>query len=281
MTEQNQSEDWKAKLPEGIRASKLVADAKTEENFWKRIEDQQRHLGGSIRIPSGEASPEQWAEFNEKLRTRVPGLLEIPKSDDDAEYSKVYQKLGKPDKADKYSVESIKDLKLDAETLSELRQTAYDSDLTQRQFVKLANKVNAERAGAFDKYKGEREADEKGLRAEWGVTFDDRIAQIDRFLADSGAPEGVREQLKNKEITSDQVRWLHKMSKRMNEGSELSDLNTNVNVNKDALRLDPIEANARLDEIYANKNHAYHRPGDPGYKDAVARVVQLVGWANP
>jgi hypothetical protein len=273
--------DWTQKLPESLRGSKLVVDSKTEENFWKRIEDQQRHLGNSIRIPSNEASPEDLKDFSDKIQKRVPNLLELPKSDDDAEYSRVFSKLGKPEKADKYSVDGVQDLRLSDNDLASLRQAAYESDLTQRQFLKMVKKVNTDRDSSIKQNGEVRIADEKKLRSEWGAAFDERVSQVEKFLADSGAPEYLRDQFKGGSFSSEQMKWMHGMSKRMGEGSDLSGTPTQQTGGSSVGKLDPLEASQRLDEIYRNKAHPFHKPNDPAYKTALARVLELVALSNP
>ena len=278
---ESQNLDWAQKLPESLRGSKLVLDAKTEDNFWKRIQDQQQYLGNSLQIPSTEASPEQWAEFAGKVNQRVPNLVMIPNDDSDDAYLSVFNKLGRPEVADKYDVRGIENLAIPDNELSALKQTAYESGLTQRQFAKLANKLNKSHADSMATAGINSAQERAALKSEWGEAVEDRLGVVANFMQDSGAPAHALEALKAGKLPAQQVKWLYAMASRMGEGAPLADGANPSGGNGGSGALTPTEATLRLDEIYNNKNHPYHHPATPAYQDAVNQVLKLVRMSNP
>jgi len=273
--------EWANKLPDNIRGSKLVLDAKTEENFWKRIQDQQQYLGNSIQIPSSEASKEQWEEFAQKIKTRVPSLLSVPTGDSDDAYFEMFNKLGRPDAHDKYDVKGIENLIIPDGELNALKQTAHESGLTQRQFMKLANKLNKSHAENMATAGTNIAAEQKALRTEWGEATDTRLEAVANFMQDSGAPEHAIAAFKAGRLPAQQVKWIYQMAARMGEGNPLASAGSQASGDSSKGVLTPYEANMRLEEIYANRDHPYHHTGRTGYKEAVDQVMRLVRMANP
>jgi len=280
-SQQEQSLEWASKLPESIRGSKLVLDSKTEENFWKRIQDQQQYLGNSIQIPSPEASKEQWEEFSQKIKTRVPNLLSVPTEDSEDAYLEMFNKLGRPDAHDKYDVKSIENFIIPEGELAMLKKTAHESGLTQRQFIKLANKLNASHVENMATMGTNVAAEQKSLRTEWGEATDQRLEVVANFMQDSGAPEHAIAAFKAGRLPAQQVKWIYQMASRMGEGNPLASAGSQAAGGGDKSALTPYEANMRLEEIYANRDHPYHHTGRTGYKEAVDQVMRLVRMANP
>ena len=77
----------------------------------------------------------------------------------------------------------------------------------------------------------------------------------------------------NGQLSSDFVKWAHGLATSI--GSE----GTNFGGNDPSIdtRMTPQEAKEKIDEIYANKDHAFHK-GDPA---AMKRMIELVTAANP
>jgi hypothetical protein len=87
--------------------------------------------------------------------------------------------------------------------------------------------------------------------------------------------------LKAGNVPAEQMKWLQGLAKRLGEGAPLSGDANEAARSAAVGKLDPMEASQRLDEIYANKNHPFHKSSHPDYKAAVDRVMSLMRMVNP
>ncbi len=186
------ADDWRAALPEDLKAEAMFKDIPDVPTLAKVARDLKAFQGTAIRIPGQDAGPEARKEFLGKLTEKVPELVLVPEDEKaraEVEES-IYQRLGKPKDAKEYSLEAVKDalkdlpegLKLNEE---ELRATAAGLGLTKKQFAALAKAVGTTTAGAM---KAAAEAD-AALRKEWGSAYDERTAQARAAAAKLGVPE--------------------------------------------------------------------------------------------
>lgn len=267
------SDDWKAKLPESIRASSLVKDVDTEEKFWKRIQDQQSYLGQSIRIPSDDAGADALNEFHAKLKAKVPSLLSIPKEDDDAAYDAALEALGKPKQVADYTLPEVQGFTFSEDQATHLRALADKSAMTKRQFKKLAKEYAAEATRQSDAAKAEKDANEGLLQKEWGMAVNDKYQEVVEFAKANGAPQNFVRALEGRTARAEEVMFMHKLAK---SGKESSTVASAGNGQSPGGKLTPYEAEERIAEILNNRNHPYHK----GDKMAQRRFVELVEMAG-
>ncbi len=265
-------QDWREKIPESVRSLSIVQTTDTEETFWKRIADQQSFLGQSIRIPSGDASPEAQAEFREKLKSRIPSLIEVPAEDDIEGYNAVLAKLGRPDKAEDYVLAAVDGYEVsDAET-AYLRGVANESGMTKKQFEKFSKKFiegnAAQRADMESAINGERE----GIKKEWGMAVEEKYSALTDFAKTTGAPPSVVASLENRTASVAELKWLEGLQKAGVEKPAISAQQGS----QGAGVMTPYEARERINEILNNPTHGYHRME----KQAVARMLDLQRAAN-
>lgn len=266
-------QDWREKLPESVRALSIVQTTETEEMFWKRIADQQSHLGQSIRIPSGEASPEVMAEFREKLKSRIPSLMEVPAEDDDAGYLAVLEKLGKPSKADEYALPSIDGYQFSPEESAALREMGANSNMTKKQFADFAKQVARTNAAKQESMKGMLEAERDAIKKDWGMAAEEKYADLTQFAKDTNAPPALIAALEGRTATVSELKWLEGMRKNGVEKPNISQQHGSAGA---PTQLTPYEARERINEILNNPTHGYHRME----KTAVARMLELQVAAN-
>lgn len=265
------SEDWKEKLPENIRALGIVANVKTEEDFYKTIENLDSYRGASIRIPSSDAGPEAMAEFQEKLKARVPGLMEVPLDNDDAGYTAALEKLGKPSKVEEYVLDAVEGYSPSENEVTYLRDLASTADMTKKQFKKLSQKYlessASKRAEMEAKLNGERDA----VKKEWGMAVEEKYSALTEFARSSGAPETLVKALENRTATLPELKWLEGLQSAGKETSVIA--NQQQGARTDG-KLTPYEAEAHINDLMASE--AYQR----GEARAVQRMIELVEMAG-
>lgn len=261
------SEEWKERLPENIRALGIVANVKTEEDFYKTIENLDSYRGASIRIPSSDAGPEAMAEFQEKLKARVPGLMEVPLDNDDAGYTAALEKLGKPSKAEEYVLDAVEGYSPSENEIAYLRDLASTSDMTKKQFKKLSQKYlessASKRADMEAKLNGERDA----VKKEWGMAVEEKYSALTEFARSSGAPETLVKALENRTATLPELKWLEGLQAAGKESSQIAGQGGGARVDG---KMTPYEAEMAIADLM--KTEAYQR----GDQKAVNRMLELV-----
>jgi hypothetical protein len=234
---------WHASLPPDVAAKPWVKTHKTADTFWKSMDEAQSLIGRSV---------------------------QVPKTSDRAEWERVWNKLGRPEKLDGYK---LKNPTLPAGTempkvLSEgFTQFAHDIGLSNWQAQQLIDHVGTRLASEV---KGPGTLDDKAARAvlqkAWGGATERNIALAQRAVQYLGGDE-LRQALKETGGAT-HPRILIAFAKM---GATLAEDNT---IAGDG----PVGQQAAKDELSAimdNPKHAYWIARDPGHKDAVARVRAL------
>ena len=127
-------------------------------------------VGGSVRIPPKDASPEAKQEFLNKIKD-IDGVL--LKGD-----SELYSKLGRPEVADKYDIETLvpeefrEGLK---EDIQGFKKIAFDLGLSNDQARKMAEKQIEIIKGNNEKSEREKLAAQESLKKLWGQDYDNRL----------------------------------------------------------------------------------------------------------
>lgn len=262
------SEEWKERLPENIRALGIVANVKTEEDFYKTIENLDSYRGASIRIPSSDASPEAMAEFQEKLKARVPGLMEVPLDGDDVAHSAAMEKLGKPSKVDEYVLDAVEGYTPSETEVAYLRDLAASADMTKRQFKKLSKKYLESTASRQAELESALNTERDSVKKEWGMAVEEKYTALTEFAKNSGAPASLVRALENRTATLPELKWLESLQSAGKESSAIADQQ------QGGARIDgkltPYEAEQHINDLM--KTEAYQR----GEAKAVKRMLELV-----
>ena len=239
------NQDWKSTLSEDLRNDPTLSNFKDVESLAKTVVHQQKQMGN-----------------------RIP----IPKTDE--EKMEVYNKLGRPETADKYDVSVPEDYK------------AYIPEENFNQFKNIAHQIglNNEQAKALVDYQVKtlehqinnqpqqleegRKESEKNLKEEWGYDYDKKVRQAQRALQVYGDDE-IR-QLMNTEAGNHPA--VIKLFARLGE-DVTEDMAKNTNNN--TLAVSPLDAKEEIAKIFDDKTHAYHNAGDRDHQNAVTRMAQL------
>jgi len=261
--------EWTSVLPEELRDLPHVADSKDLTDFKKRVAFDAAARGTSLRIPSSEAGPEDWAEFTEKLTTKVPNLVPVPGDDaDDDTYKAAFNKLGRPVDAEGYQLAEGKEFSGD---LASLKGYAHNAGMTVRQFRALAEQMEAGTQGGRQEQLEALNNGYKTLKTEWGQAYDDRMALAEKVLA--GAPPYILEAFKNGTLPAEQVRYFHSIAELGKEMPSMVDQET-----KSSGKMTPEEANERLREL--ERNNKNMKPSDPDWASYLDKRVKLIGMAS-
>jgi hypothetical protein len=237
-------EEFKAALPEDLRANPSITKFKDLGALAKSYVEAQGLLGNSIRPPSAEATAEAKADFRKKLMEKVPELVYAPEGDEETEKA-LYARLGRPEKADAYEVVAeAADAGMNAD---ELRALATAVGLTKKQFTSL-QKAMIEPTLALK----QKAADaQKALKTEWGVAYDERLADAKAAAAKMGlSAEEVAA------LPASQLKAFANVAKAVGAGGAPFDGD-----HKGAARggkKTPAEANAEIEEI--QNRPEYFRP---------------------
>lgn len=233
--------DWRAGIPEDLRADPSLATFKDVGGLAKAYRDTKAMVGaGPLKAPADDAPDEEWGAY--------------------------YAKLGRPESPDKYGFEAPKLPEgmgeIDPEGLSGFRKEAHAAGLTDRQAGRLMNWYATYHMGTVDKLTAQTGADKAKvmaeLKSEWGPAYDRNVrlarqAVKDLFEDDAAMAAAV-------EDAGNHVPWLkglHRIGERMLEHGEITanlpagETLEDVQARMDKMREDPDPQNwpkAKRDE---------------------------------
>lgn len=270
---ESEAGDWKTGLPTEAQEWDEVKNADSQEAFYSRMGEMRKHLGQSLRIPSEDAGQESWDTFNQKVLDRVPSLMRTPDMDQADSIEQVLTRLGKPSETDGYELPTGDDLNFADDQAAFLKKSALESGLTQSQFKQFAKALGENVAQQELSMRDYMDTQKTNLKREWGAAVEERTNKVLDYAEVTGAPKSLIDSIRKGDVDADTMLWMHGQSKNMGESGSIP---KNGGDPAAANRLTPEEANARIDEIYANKDHPYHA-GDPG---ATKRFMELIAMSN-
>ena len=241
----NQSQDWRSSLSDEIKNDATLSNIKDVESAAKTLIHQQKMLG-----------------------SRIP----MPKTDE--ERSELYNKLGRPEDSSGYKVEIPQRHQgyFKEDNLNEFKNVAHNIGLNQSQVDALLNyqmkTIDADIASEPSKLAVSKAETENALKQEWGMEYDKNMRSAKRAL-DVYGDNDIKE-LMNGEAGNHPavIRLFSRLGQEVTE--EMA-----KNTQNNTLSVSPLDAKAEIDSIYANANHAYHKPYDKDHKNAVEHMRQL------
>lgn len=273
-------------LPEGYRDHSIVKESADVASVVKMAIDSQKELGARIRVPGPDADPEARTAFQRDLMSKVPGLTVIPgEGATDEARAAFYEAIGRPKEAKGYSVEGLKlpeglpeDFKLPQDRLDKFKEFAHKQGLTQAQFAaSLEIELEAMAQGYQSQSRAAQERQAK-LDEAWGAAKEaKRNAALKAAEAFGGAD--FRAQLEANGSPEEWAAWA-KAGETFAEGGSINI----TGAGPQTQFLAPDEARRRMNEVYQNHDHAYHKTTRPGHADAVFEMYNLrlqAGGAKP
>ena len=270
-------DNWRSGLSDDLKGDAALSNFDDVSGLAKAFIDTKAYQGASVHIPGEDAGEDAVKEFNQKILDKVPGVMVRPNMEDGDQSREFYRSAGMPEKADGYDapdIEGMKDgMKADDSRLVFFRETAHKYGLNKQQFAGVMKDViENDMAGVSAKM--ETQTNELvALDKEWGAAADERKTAARGIAEKTGAPEGLLKAFDNNALPADLVKWLHGLSVSIGGEGNVH----NNNENGQGGKMTPAEAKEKIAEIYANRDHDFHK----GKPDAMKRMIELVAISSP
>ncbi len=273
----NAPTDWRAGIADDdLRSNAALANFKEIDSLAKSYVELKSYQGNSLHIPGEDTNEEQRAEFANKLVDKVPGVMLRPDMENPEQSKEFYLSAGMPKESTGYEapeVEVPEGVTVDKDRGEFFKEVAHEAGLTKAQYKKVmeaVTKADIESAVSTNDSHNEAVA---ALNKEWGSATDERRQAALNIAEKTGAPEYLIEGLKTGNIPPEMVKWAYSLSVAI--GGEGTNLISNQQSKSG--RLTPDEAQEKINEIYANKDHPFHH----GDTKAMERMVKLVSAVDP
>ena len=253
--EEVSGEPWMKDLPDELQEDTSLGKFKDVASLAKGYKHMESFRGQSISIPE-EQTPESMGD--------------------------IWDKLGRPEGADKYEYEppdKIPEGEYNFENQNEFLKGAYDNGFSQGQakyVLDFYNNMAFESINDIKNFQAKASADNTTeLQNDWGRAYDENLSTAVRAF-DQFATDQDREYLATNGLDSSPslIRMFHKIGVQMNEGSFTGD------VSADRM-LSPVVAQTEIDAIRSDPSHslheAYHSAEHRDHQKAVAEVEKLYG----
>ena len=237
--------DWKSSLPEDIRNEPTLQNFKDIESLAKTVIHQQKQMGSRIPMPK-----------------------------DENEWGELYNKLGRPEAADKYEYQVNDEVKqyFDDDALNRFKEVAHANGLNNKQVQALIDYQAGELSETLKNEPSQLSAQkietEDYLKKEWGAEYDRNVRAAQRALQVYGDDEIM--ELMNTSAGNHPavIRMFAKLGKEVTE-----DMAQNTANNR--LAVSPLDAKMEIESVFNNQSHPYFNAQHPEHKAAVERVREL------
>jgi hypothetical protein len=263
------TQNWKTLLADEYKENPSLKDFKDLNDLAKSYVNAKSYIGGSIRIPSNDASDEAKEEFYKKLES-VPGVVRFNEDDP----KNVLQRLGLPEAPDKYEIILPEEVKanIQPELYNQFLSYAHELGLTKKQVQGMVDyEIKKEQAmnSVLETYVNEQETT---LKKEWGNEFKNRndVAKQTFDILSQKFPE-LKELNDNPKTAMNAgfVKLLYEIGKTYAEDK------TVVGINDKRFGVSPVEAKSQISDIRNNKSHPYHDASHPEHETAKQKVNDL------
>jgi hypothetical protein len=267
-------EKWYSSMPESVQEWDEVKNSDSPDKFWDQMSNQRSRLGRSITIPGDDAGDEQWAEFNTKVMNKVPTLMQKPDFDNKEAMDNIYGSLGRPEKAEGYTMPEIKDAQdkaVDMTQAKDFQNIAHKHGLNQSQYEGIVQEVTGLNMAAQDVARQNHVESHTKLKAEWGADYNRRMSVAVNIATLTDAPESVVKILSDGAGSTEEYKWLYSLAQRFKgEGKNLM-----KDANDDEVKFTPEQVDTQINEIRNNKKHPYWDKTAPGHKSALTKMKEL------
>ena len=240
------NQDWRSNLPEDLKNDPTLSNFKDVESLAKTVVHQQKQMGN-----------------------RIP----IPKTDE--ERMEVYNKLGRPEAADKYEINVPEDYSayFTQDQISQFKNVAHQMGLNQQQVEGLVNYQMDTIKNQGQLYASQidvqKKENENILKKEWGYDYDNQVRIAKRAIDVYGDNE-IKEILATTEAGNHPavVRLFARLGKDITEDMA-------QNTQNNTLASSPLDAKQEIQDTFNNPDHPYHNPRHKDHQPAVERMRQL------
>lgn len=251
--------DWRATLPEEIRNSPSLTKFKDPVSLAKSYLEAEKLIG----VDKMPAPTDKWSE---------------------AEWSQLYDRLGRPKTADDYKDPEVKlkeSIKLDPAAIKEAKQTFHKLGLTEKQSKEILGHYFSTLNKQAEQFETQTAASRNDAVAElkkvWGSNFELNLERAKAVAQQVGGQEFVEFLAESPLGNNTQLAvFLAKIAEKIGEDSTGSggkglELSTTSNAMAEIERL-------KADQAYMKQ---YFNRNEPGHEAAVKRMTELFKIAYP
>lgn len=208
-------------------------------------------------------------------------VFKIPK---DGDLSEVYSALGRPESADKYEVDALKDESfssmIDPEVVSKVREVAYEKGVSNEALNAIMNVYKDDVQSQVSKSSEQSEKflseSREAIQRELGAAFEERVAQIHGLQEKYGdeALSGLVEKFPQVFQSAPFVRFMAKIAPQFVENGELEAQSSG--------KLSPTEARMQIAELESQPDFmsVMQDKSNPKRKSMMAERDRLYKMAN-
>lgn len=261
---------------QGAELPALVTEAPDFNTFVKNAVELKAYQGDSLRIPGPEASTEDRTAFHAKLAERVPGVYYMPDPESPDQIKALQRKLGAPEDGNGYTFTPPEGGDLDEAMTAQYRTWANDLDMTQAQADGIYKKFNEYQLAAIGVIKQGHTESLGTLKAEWGVTYPDKVKKIDHLVSKYENTDGFRAELAAGNVPPHILKMFSQMADGLlGEGMQM----VGTGEGTQPSGLPPDEAAARAAEVRAHP--AFFDDAHPEHVAMVKKHVEYMKQAHP
>lgn len=290
---------WTASLPEAIRGNEAWKDVPDVGTLATRYLDTRKPFAEMLpKDIAGEATFKDIRDLDGLARgyhgaqklLGVPKdqLLRLPTDDKPESWAPIYDKLGRPEKADAYKLTLPDGVTMNTEAAKPIFEKAHELGISQKQLDGLYGTLlgvatkNGEAAKA--KSDGELAAASSALKTEWGVAYDQKIAEamqaVEHFAKEMKLGDGLKADLEKSGLGNNPAiaKLFAGLAANLKEDGKL----TGRAAGAESLA-SPTEARQNIAALQQDKNFmkSYTDKRDPGHAAAMAKMTALYAQANP
>jgi len=266
MSEENKA--WYGDYDEGMHPT--LEKFTTPQDLAKSYVEIKSKMGNSIGIPGKDAGEVDIKKFHDTLLEKAPGVMLKPDFDNKEQSEAFYKMSGRPEEAGKYEASVPEGYTPNEDRMKFLKEAAFEEGLSGKQFKNIMEKVHSEDFKLQQLQQGEMDKESDALKVEWGSAYDEKIDTVvslsNKFFGEIFTKETVPPGF---------ARGLDKISAQFSK-EDLNEIQPAIKT-----ILTPIEAQAKIGEIYGNSKHPFLNELDPLHESAIKRMVELQKLANP
>jgi hypothetical protein len=294
--------EWTSSLPPEVRGHASLSDVKDvgdlatryvklNKPFAEQLPEKIRGEAAFKDIKSLEGLADSYYNAQKMIGVPKDQLLRIPTSDKPEDWAPVYNRLGRPEKAEDYKLKVPEGFPpAEKSYVESWTARAHELGLTQKQFEGMYNRLYEMAGQSIAQQKANQDGQVAAwvgsLKTEWGQAFDTKVEQSRSALSYYADKAGVTAELKKAMDETGAgnhpafLKLFNYMGLNLHEDGKL----TGKAFGESALQ-SPVEAQQQISALMQNKDFMkqYMNPNrrDPAKIEAMARMEALRKLAHP
>lgn len=165
---------------------------------------------------------ESYRNLEKLVGTPQERLLKLPEKADDAAWGDIFNKLGRPSKADEYQFQLPKEMG-DENTAKWAKETFHKLGLTKTQAEKLMTEWTQQNKAMLEASENAKitknETENNTLKREWGMAFDQNINVAKQAVREFGLDSETIDKLEDALGFAGVMKFMHQVGSKMGEDS--------------------------------------------------------------